>query len=81
MTAAPERFSLLKLHCRGSLVCRTCDALGEAVVSKEEASKRTWRTLRGRGPSTYARIAEIMSGRTNSSPRRRLYEPEASRDS
>ncbi len=32
-------------------MCRTCDVLGEAVVSKEEASKRTWRTPRGRDRS------------------------------
>ncbi len=36
------------------------------VVLQEEASKCTEGTLLGRGPSTYARIAEIMSGRANS---------------
>ena len=46
-------------------VCRTCDVGCEAVVLWEEASKRTRGTLRGRGPSAYARIAEIMSGRAN----------------
>ena len=33
------------------------------MVLQEEASKCTEGTLRGRGPSTYARIAEIMSGK------------------
>ena len=37
--------------------------------------------MRGTGPGTYARIAEIMPGRAIFSPRRRLYEPEASRGS
>jgi len=45
------------------LVCRTCDVWGEAVAFREEAGKSTGRTSRGRGPSTYAWIAEIMSGR------------------
>jgi len=63
MTAAPKYFTLLKLHYRERLVCRTCDVWGEAVVSWEEASKCTRGTLRGRGPGTCARIAEIMSGR------------------
>ena len=44
-------------------MCRTCDVGCEAVVLWEEASKCTRGTLRGRGPSAYARIAEIMSGR------------------
>jgi hypothetical protein len=36
---------------------------GEAGVFWEEASKSTRRKLRNRGPSTCARIAEIMSGK------------------
>jgi hypothetical protein len=44
-------------------VCRTRQNRGEAVVSWEEASESTRRTPRGRGPSTYARIAEIMPGK------------------
>ncbi len=44
-------------------VCRTRLIQGEAVVSWEEASTCTGRTPRGRGPSTHARIAEIMPGR------------------
>ena len=61
-------------------MCRTCDVGCEAVVLWEEAGKSTRGTLRGRGPGAYARIAEIISGRAIFSPRRRLYEPEASRD-
>jgi hypothetical protein len=56
-------FSLWKLHGRGELVCRTCDALGEADVLREETGVCTGGTPRGRGPGAYARITEIMSGR------------------
>ena len=44
-------------------MCRTYDVGCEAVVLWEEASKSTRGTLRGRGPSAYARIAEIMTGK------------------
>jgi len=36
---------------------------GEAVVLQEVTSKGTEGTLRGRGPSTYTRIAEITPGK------------------
>ncbi len=42
---------------------RTRENRGEAVVSWEEAGECTRRAPRGRGPSTYARIAEITPGR------------------
>ncbi|MBW1959613.1 MAG: hypothetical protein JRI63_14005, partial [Deltaproteobacteria bacterium] len=44
-------------------MCRTRDVGCEAGVFWEEAGRSTERTPRGRGPGTYARIAEIMSGR------------------
>jgi hypothetical protein len=37
--------------------------LGEAEAFWEETGRCTGGTLRGRGPSTHARIAEITSGR------------------
>ena len=38
--------------------------MSETEVLREETGKSTEGTLRGRGPSTYTRIVEIMSGRT-----------------
>ena len=64
MTAAPKYGSLWKLHCRDSFVCRTRFPWCDDDVSEEEASKCTRKTRRSMGPSAYARIAEIMSGRT-----------------
>jgi hypothetical protein len=65
MIAAPKFPSLWKLHCRDHSVSRTCTSLGEAVVSREETSACTWRSLRGMDPSTYAKTAEITSGRAH----------------
>ena len=44
---------------------RTSYLLGEAVALREEASKSTAGEPRGRGPSTYTRIAEIMLGKAS----------------
>ena len=66
MTAASKTRSLWKSHGRDSLVCRTCFPWREAVVLREEMGRCTWETRRGRGPSAYTRIAEIMSGRAMS---------------
>ena len=63
MTAAPKLRSLLKLHCRDNFVCRTRFPWREAGVLGEEMSECIRGTWRGMGPSAYARIAEIMSGR------------------
>ena len=86
MTAAPKNGSLPKLLCRDNLACRTRFLWGEADVSWEEVGKCTSWARRGMGPSAYARIVEIMSGRaisqqglattckdppTNGKPRRR----------
>ncbi len=45
------------------LARQTCLVLGEADALREEASKCTAGVSRGKGPSTYTRIAEIMLGR------------------
>jgi len=66
MTAAPKSYASLKLHYGEHLACQTSKPLGEAEVLREETGKSTEGTLRGTGPSTYARIAEITSGRANS---------------
>ena len=63
MTAAPKSGSLWKSHCRDNFVCRTRSFWREANVPGEEAGKCTRETQRRMGPSAYARIAEIMSGR------------------
>ncbi len=63
MTAAPKFTASLKLHYDDSLVCQTSDSLGEADALREETSRCTGEALRGRGPSTYTRIAEITSGK------------------
>ena len=47
-------------------MCRTSQILREAEILREETGKSTEETPRGKGPSTYARIAEITSGRANS---------------
>jgi len=50
--------------CRGGKFARRTRLLwGEAGVPGEEADMRSQGARRGRGPSAYARIAEIMSGR------------------
>jgi hypothetical protein len=51
------------LPCGGRLARRTRLLWGEAGVPGEEADMRSQGARRGRGPSAYARIAEIMSGR------------------
>ena len=63
MTAAPKDGSLWKLHCRGNSVCRARFPWRKAVVLWEVMGKSTRGTRRGMGPSSYVRIAEIMSGR------------------
>ena len=63
MSAASKYGSLWKLHCRDSLVCRICSHKDEAVASREEMGECTEKALRGMGPGTDTRIAEIMSGR------------------
>ena len=63
MTAASKYGSLLKLHRRDISVCRTRFPLREAGVLGEEMGECNRGTRRGMGPSAYARIAEIMSGR------------------
>jgi len=63
MTAAPKYGFLWKSHCRDNLVCRTRFPWREASAPGEEAGKCTREAQRSMGPSTYARIAEIMSGR------------------
>ena len=63
MTAAPKLRSLLKLHCRDLLTCRTRFPWREAGVLGEEMSECIRGTWRGMGPGAYARIAEIMSGK------------------
>jgi len=47
-------------------VWRTSQNLREPDVLQEETGMSTEGTPRGKGPSTYARIAEITSGRANS---------------
>jgi hypothetical protein len=51
------------LPCGGSFARRTRLLWGEADVPGEEADMCSWGARRGRGPSAYARVAEIMSGR------------------
>ncbi len=63
MTAAPKYGSLWKLHCRDSFAGRARFPWREADVLGEEMSECIRGTWRGMGPSAYARIAEIMSGR------------------
>jgi len=45
------------------LACRTTPFYGEAEVLWEETGKSTGETPRGRGPSNYTKIVEIMSGK------------------
>ena len=66
MGAASKFVPLWKLHSRDRPVCQACSVKREAVVFWEETSKGTRRTLRGTAPGAYARIAEIMSGATDS---------------
>jgi len=60
---SPESWPLWKRPCRDRSMCRTRPPLGEADVLREEPGRCTGETSRGRGPSAYARIAEITSGR------------------
>ncbi len=52
----------MKLHYREIQCAERPIWARAAVVFREESSNRTGRTLRGKGPSAYVRIAEIMSG-------------------
>ncbi len=63
MTAAAKDLSSLKLHYGEYLACRTRYPWGEADALREETSKCTEGALRGKGPSTHTRIAEITPGR------------------
>ena len=63
MTAASIYGSPPKLLCGGKSARRTRFPWGEADVFREETEKSSRRAWRGRGPSAYARIAEITSGR------------------
>jgi hypothetical protein len=63
MTAASKDGSLWKLHSRDHSACQARFPWREADVFWEVMGKRTRRTRRGMGPSSYARIAEIMPGR------------------
>ncbi len=63
MTAAAKDSPPLKLHCGECLACRTRHPWGVADALREETSKCTEGALRGKGPSTHARIAEITPGR------------------
>ena len=49
---------------RKDTVCRIRQSWDEAEVLREETGMSTEGTPRGRGPSTYTRMAEITSGRT-----------------
>ena len=63
MTAASKLGSPPKLPCGDRFARRTRLTWGETGVLGEEADTRSRGARRGKGPSTYARIAEIMSGR------------------
>jgi len=63
MTAASKSMSPWKLPCGGIFARRTRLFWGETGVLGEEADACNRGARRGRGPSTRARIAEIMSGR------------------
>ena len=63
MTAASKATSPRKLPCGGIFARRTRLDWGETGVLGEEADMRNRGARRGRGPSTYARVIEIMSGR------------------
>jgi hypothetical protein len=54
---------MLKLYCMEIQCAERPIWARAAVVFREESSNRTGRALRGKGPSAYVRIAEIMSGR------------------
>ncbi len=63
MTAAAKDLPPLKLHYGECLACRTRYPWGEADALREETSKCSEGALRGKGPSTHTRIAEITPGR------------------
>jgi hypothetical protein len=64
MTAASKHGSPQKLLRGGVLARRTRFPWGETVVLGEETDECSRGARRGLGPSTYARIVEITSGRT-----------------
>ena len=66
MTAAPRNTSPGEVATGIVLARRTCCSVGEAAALREETGKSTEEAPRGRGPSTYARITKLMSGRANS---------------
>ena len=66
MGAASKFIPLWKLRSRDRPMCQACSVKREAVARWEETSKSTRRTLRGTAPGAYARIAEMMSGATDS---------------
>jgi len=66
MTAASKMSASLKLHYGEYLARETTTFYGDAVACREETSKSTDGALRGTGPSTWTKIAEIMSGSANS---------------
>ena len=53
---------MLKLYCMEIQCAERPIWEWAAAVFREESSRYTGRTLRGKGPSAYVRIAEIMSG-------------------
>src|SRR5215207_7517586 len=63
MTAAPKLGSPQKLPCGDISARRTRLTWGETGVLGEVADGCSRGARRGRGPSAYARVAEIMSGR------------------
>ena len=63
MTAAPKYGSLWKLHRRDNLVRRARFPWREAGAPEEELGTCTLGGRRGKGPCSYGRVAEIMSGR------------------
>jgi hypothetical protein len=64
MTAATKQRSPRKLPCGGISARRARPLWVEAGVFREEMGMCTWRARRGKGPSAYAGIAGIMSGRS-----------------
>lgn len=63
MTAAAKTTPRREVALRGNLACRTAIWYGEAEALREETGESTEGALRGTGPDTHTRIAEIMPGR------------------
>ena len=63
MTTAPKSTLRREVALRGFLACRTAIRYGEAEALREETGRSTEGALRGTGPDTHIRIAEIMPGR------------------